>query len=51
MPVTQGMRDVTKDYLQEWTDAKADMDAIKNGDVKNYNDILKAAGLPEIYLP
>ena len=51
VPVTQGMRDVTKDYLQEWIDVEADLKAIKNSDVKNYNGVLKAAGLPEIYWP
>ena len=51
VPVTQGMRDVTRDYLQEWKDAEADLQAIKNTDIQNYNGVLKGAGLPEIYWP
>ena len=51
LPVSQGMRDVTQDYLQQWKLLDADLQTIKNEDVTRYNAILKQAGLPELYWP
>jgi hypothetical protein len=51
LPVTQGTRDVAKDYLAIWNGHNNDLQSIKNKDVKDYNVLLKQAGLPEIYLP
>ena len=51
IPVTQGMRDVTKDYLKEWKGIEANLQVIKNTDVQRFNEVLKGAGLPEIYWP
>ncbi|MGB5500054.1 MAG: glycosyl hydrolase [Maribacter sp.] len=51
LPVTQGVRDVKKDYLQQWTRLKASLRSLKTNDISEYNTILKSAGLPELYLP
>jgi len=51
LPVTQGVRDVSKDYLQQWRGLKSDLADIRASDVAAYNTLLKAAGLPELYWP
>lgn len=51
LPVTQGTRDVTKDYLQQWSALKSSLQGIKTNDVSKYNQLLKDAGLPELYWP
>ena len=51
MPVTQGTIDVSRDYLAKWNGFSSELQTIKNRDIKNYNALLKQAGLPEIYLP
>ncbi len=51
LPLTEGVRDVTRDYLQMWTDLAVELQRIKSEDVPAFNEILRAAGLPEIYLP
>jgi photosystem II stability/assembly factor-like uncharacterized protein len=51
IPVTEGVKEVTADYLQVWSDIEAELQVIKNEDVPAFNEILRAAGLPEIYLP
>ena len=51
VPVTQGSKDVTRDYLLKWKGIAAELQVIKSQDIGNYNATLKEAGLPEIYLP
>lgn len=51
VPVTQGTKDVTKDYLQKWQVFKDELEKIISEDVNNYSDILKGAGLPEFIYP
>ncbi|MEQ8424369.1 MAG: hypothetical protein RIA63_06645, partial [Cyclobacteriaceae bacterium] len=51
VPVTQGTKDVTKDYITEWKNIEAELQVIKDQDIKNYSDILKGAGLPEFIYP
>lgn len=51
LPVTQGTREVTKDYLQQWDKLRSDLQHIRNDDVAKYNEVLKGAGLPELYWP
>jgi photosystem II stability/assembly factor-like uncharacterized protein len=51
LPVTQGMKDVSRDYLIKWNGYSKELQTIKEQDVKNYNLLLKQAGLPEIYWP
>lgn len=51
LPVTDGVREVTGDYLQIWADIELELMAILNEDVPAFNETLRAAGLPEIYVP
>ncbi len=51
LPVTQGVRDVTKDYLGQWRTLEANLQSIKSEHISKYNAQLKSAGLPEIYWP
>ncbi len=51
LPVTQGMRDVTQDYVRQWKSLNTHLQTIKNEDVPGYNALLKQAGLPELYWP
>ena len=51
LPVTQGTRDVAKDYLQQWNALKSSLQGMKTTDVARYNQLLKDAGLPELYWP
>ncbi|MCR9263018.1 MAG: glycosyl hydrolase [Flavobacteriaceae bacterium] len=51
LPVSQGMRDVTRDYLAQWTALKGELQHIKAQDVAQYNTLLQEAGLPELYWP
>jgi len=51
LPVTKGVRDVKKDYLQQWNTLKASLHSLQTNDVSKYNTILKSAGLPELYWP
>jgi len=51
LPVTQGMKDVSRDYLLKWNGYSKELQTIKEQDVKNYNLLLKQVGLPEIYWP
>jgi len=50
VPVTQGMRDVAVDYQEDWNTVRTELDNIINQDIRRYRDLLKGAGLPEIYL-
>ncbi len=51
VPVTQGTRDVTKDYLEHWKTFKAELEKIISADITKYSDMLKGAGLPEFINP
>ncbi|WP_273566840.1 hypothetical protein [Maribacter halichondriae] len=51
LPITQGVRDVTQDYLQQWDVLKRSLEQIKNTDIATYNTLLKSNGLPELYWP
>ncbi len=51
VPVTQGTKDVTKDYLEKWKIFKNELEKMINEDINNYSDILKGAGLPEFIYP
>ncbi|MBL4623566.1 MAG: glycosyl hydrolase [Flavobacteriales bacterium] len=51
LPVTQGVRNVTRDYLAKWQGLANSLNRLKSQDVKAYNNLLKQAGLPEIYWP
>lgn len=49
IPVTNGVREVTGDYLQEWAGHNTDLGLLLD-DLRSFNQSLRAAGLPEIYL-
>ena len=49
IPVTNGVREVTGDYLEEWAGHRTDLGVLVD-DLRRFNDTLRAAGLPEIYL-
>jgi hypothetical protein len=51
IPLTEGVREVTGDYLQIWADIELELLAILNEDVPAFNELLRGAGLPEIYVP
>ena len=51
LPLTQGVRDVTGDYLTAWGELETRLQIIKSRDIPAFNETLRAAGLPEIYLP
>jgi len=51
LPVTQGTRDVSKDYLQQWDVLNSSLQEIKDKKVLKYNQLLKNQGLPELYWP
>eukprot|EP01093_Parvamoeba_rugata_P003496 TRINITY_DN1460_c0_g1_i1.p1 TRINITY_DN1460_c0_g1~~TRINITY_DN1460_c0_g1_i1.p1 ORF type:complete len:524 (-),score=102.86 TRINITY_DN1460_c0_g1_i1:212-1783(-) len=49
LPVTQGTREVSKDYLNQWNTLRSNLQNIKTVKVLEYNQQLKNAGLPELY--
>ncbi|RYC52694.1 hypothetical protein DN53_00300 [Flagellimonas olearia] len=51
LPVSQGMRDVTRDYLAQWTALKGELQSLKTQEVAQYNTLLQGTGLPELYWP
>ena len=51
IPVSEGVKEVTGDYLQEWGEIEAELQIIKGRDIPAFNELLRDAGLPLIYLP
>ncbi len=51
LPLNQGVRDVTGDYLTLWTTLETQLRVILDEDVPAFNEVLRRAGLPELYLP
>lgn len=51
IPVTDGVKEVTADYLELWDGIEAELQLIKSRDIPALNQLLRDAGLPEIYLP
>jgi len=51
IPVTQGVRDVTVDYLAQWAALQTELQVIKSRDVPAFNEVLQRAGLPLLYIP
>ena len=50
LPLGQGYRDVSRDYLVIWTELASQLQAIKNQDIPGFNEVLRRAGLPELYV-
>jgi hypothetical protein len=50
IPVTDGVREVTGEYLAAWQEIQAELRRILGEDIPAYNAVLRDAGLPEIYL-
>jgi len=51
VPVTDGVKEVAADYLTEWSEYATELQILKTRDIPALNQVLRAAGLPEIYLP
>ncbi|MDP2956175.1 MAG: hypothetical protein Q8N53_07125, partial [Longimicrobiales bacterium] len=51
LPLSQGMRDVTRDYLAIWDGLETRLQAIRSQDIPAFNAVLQRAGLPALYLP
>jgi photosystem II stability/assembly factor-like uncharacterized protein len=51
LPLSQGMRDVTGDYLTLWGELATRLQVIRNEEVPAFNEVLARAGLPLLYLP
>ncbi|MEZ4417256.1 MAG: glycosyl hydrolase [Gemmatimonadota bacterium] len=51
IPLTQGVRDVSRDYLATWSEIERELQVILNEDIPAFNQVLQRAGLPLIYLP
>jgi len=51
LPVTQRTKDVTKDYLQQWSVLESSLQNIQNKEVLEFNKLLNAAELPALYWP
>jgi len=51
IPLTDGFRDVTADYLREWSGYEAALDRIKSQDIPAFNAMAGAAGVAELRLP
>jgi len=48
IPVTEGVKEVTGDYLQIWSEIDAELQVIKGQNVPAFNERLREAGLPLI---
>ncbi len=51
VPVTQGTKDVTMDYLGKWQKLRTELEKTISDDINNYSKLLKGAGLPEFIYP
>ena len=51
LPVTEGVREVTKDYLDQWRKLKTDLQFIKSKEVAEFNQLIANTKLPQIYTP
>lgn len=51
LPLSRGMRDVTRDYLEIWAGLEAELRVIQDRDVPAFNEVLLRKGLPPLYLP
>ncbi len=50
LPINDGIREVSKKYLNKWQALKVELDKIKNEDIKEFNKKMKASGFPILFL-
>ena len=50
IPVTDGVKEVTGDYLEDWAQNRQDLQVLLTQDLPAFNRVLTDAGLPELYL-
>jgi hypothetical protein len=51
IPLTQGFKDVTHDYLGKWSGYKAELNSILEKDIPAFNAVAKAEGVAELKVP
>ena len=51
IPLTDGFKDVTRDYLRIWDGFSADLARINGRDIDAFNAIAKIAGVAEVHIP
>lgn len=51
LPVSQGVRNVSKDYLDQWNVLKSELEEIRTKDISEFNGLLERTELPMLYMP
>lgn len=51
IPLTDGFKDVTRDYLEVWNGHNTDLADIKGNDISAFNAMAKASGVAEVQIP
>jgi len=51
IPLTNGFKDVTPDYLRVWAGHKLELERIESEEVAAFNAVAKAAGVAEVHIP
>jgi hypothetical protein len=51
IPLTDGFRDVTRDYLENWAVHENELARIKNEDIATFNSVARSAGVAELHIP
>ena len=51
IPLTDGFKDVTRDYLLIWDGLSADLARIKGRHIAAFNALAKNAGVAEVHIP
>lgn len=51
LPVSQGVRDVSRDYLKQWGEIKSELEMIRTKDIVELNRLIGRTELPLLYMP
>lgn len=51
IPLTQGFKDVTRDYLNVWDGYRAELEEITGDKIAAFNRVAQAAGIAEVHIP
>jgi hypothetical protein len=51
IPLTDGFRDVTDDYIGVWNGYAVELDRIKTEDIPAFNALAEGAGVARVVLP